>query len=178
MIQGRGEWKPLLFIPCDLLFTKIACYVRVKCKLGESNLFLRAKRAHPTLWPVFFYENYMPCDLFFTKIAWRVWVKRKLGESNPFWRAKRAHPPLWPAFTNIACCVRVKCKLGICNLFLRAKRAHPFCYLFFNENRMAQKTLNKGLFYLARVILYTFRYIHVKLQTFIFKCMIMHNLVI
>ena len=89
--------------PYDLFFMKIAFneiafHVRVKCKLGESNPFLRAKRAHPTLWLVFFYENYMPCDLFFTKIVWHVWVKRKLDESNPFRQAKRAHPPLWPVF--------------------------------------------------------------------------------
>ena len=37
-----------------------------------------------------------------------------------------------------------------------------------------KKSLNKRLFYLARDILYTFRYIYANLQSFILKCMIMY----
>ena len=153
-------------------FTKIACHVRVKCKLGESNPFLRAKRAHPTLWPVFFTkitcrvtcflrklhgacesnvnlvnpillgersEPTLPCDLFLRKLHGA--CESNVNLVNPILLGERSEPTL-PCdlfFTKIACRERVKCKLCKCNLFLRAKRAHPLCYLFFNENRMAQK---------------------------------------
>ena len=155
-------------------FTKIACYLRVKCKLGESNPFLRAKRAHLSLWPVFFTKVTCRVTCFLRKLHGA--CESNVNLVNPILFGERSEPtfPCDLFFMKIACRVRVKCKLGKCNLFLRAKRAHPLCYLFFNENRMAQKTLNKSLFYLARVILYTFRYIHANLQTFILKCMIMH----
>ena len=106
----------------------------------------------------------MPCE---SQIKTR-WIQSFVAsEASP-------NSPVTCFFTKIACRERVKCKQGKCNLFLRAKRAHPLCYLFLMKIAWHKKTLNKSLFYLARVILYTFRNIHANLHTFILKCMIMH----